>query len=51
MDKDTIYLESTYLLSFIRPVANNIFNVHNAKGTKLLTRLRVGFSDLKERKF
>ena len=38
------------LLSFIRPEANNIFNVHNAKGIKLLTRLRVGFSHLKEQK-
>ena len=40
-----------HLLSFIRPEANNIFNVHNAKGIKLLTRLRVGFNHLKEHKF
>ena len=40
-----------HLLSFIRPEANNIFNVHNAKGIKLLTRLRVAFSHLKEQKF
>ena len=40
-----------YLLGFIRPEANNIFNVDNAKGTKLLTRLRVGYSHLKEHKF
>ena len=40
-----------HLLSFIRPEANNIFNVHNAKGIKLLTRLRVGFSHLNENKF
>ena len=38
-------------LSFIRPEANNKFNKHNAKGIKLLPRLRVGFSHLKERKF
>ena len=31
------------LLSFIRPEANNIFSVYNAKGIKLLTRLRDGF--------
>ena len=43
-----LYLESTY---FIRPEANNIFNVYNAKGIKLLTRLRAGFSHLKEHKF
>ena len=40
-----------HLLSFIRPEANNIFNVHNTKGIKLLTRLQVGFSHLKEHKF
>ena len=40
-----------HLLSFIRPEANNIFNVHNTKGIKLLTRLRVGFSHFKEHKF
>ena len=40
-----------HLLSFIRPEANNIFNVHNTKGIKLLTRLQVGFSHLKEQKF
>ena len=40
-----------YLLSFIRPEANKGFDVHNTKGIKLLTRLRVGFSHLKERKF
>ena len=44
-------LRFIYLLSFIRPEANNIFNVYNAKGIKLLTRLRVGFSLLKENKF
>ena len=40
-----------HLLIFVRPEANNIFNVQNAKGIQLLTRLRVGFSDLKEHKF
>ena len=40
-----------HLLSFIRPEANNIFNVYNTKGIKLLARLRVGFSHLKEHKF
>ena len=38
-------------LSFIRPEPNNIFNVHNAEGIKLLARLRVGFSHLTEHKF
>ena len=40
-----------HLLSFIRRKANNIFNLHNAKGIKLLTSLRVVFSHLKEHKF
>ena len=40
-----------HLISFIRPEANNIFSVHNAKGIKLSTRLRVGFSHFKEHKF
>ena len=32
-----------HLSSFIRPEASNIFNVYNAKGIKLLTRLRDRF--------
>ena len=40
-----------YLLVFIRPEANNIFNVHNAKRIKLLTTLQLGFNHLKELKF
>ena len=39
-----------HLLSFIGSEANNMFNVHNAKGIKLFARLRVGFSHLKEHK-
>ena len=56
LDQDISNAEShalfrKHLLGFVRAVANNIFNVHNAKGIKLLTRLRVGFSHLKEHKF
>ena len=32
-----------HLLSFIRPEAYGMFNVHEAKGKKLLTKLRVSF--------
>ena len=39
------------LLEFIRPKANSIFNIHNPMGIKYLTRLRLGFSHLKEHKF
>ena len=35
----------------MRPEANSVFKVHNAKEVKRLTRLRVGFSHLKEDKF
>ena len=39
------------LLSFIRPVPNSIYNIHNPLGGKYLTRLRIRFSHLKEHKF
>ena len=39
------------ILKFIRPSPNSTFNVHNPRGIKLLTRLRVGLSHLREHKF
>ena len=39
------------LLSFIRLMPNSIYNIHNPLGVKYLTRLRIGFSHLKEHKF
>ena len=39
------------LLNFIRPCANSIFNIHNPYGIKLLTRLRLGLSHLRDHKF
>ena len=39
------------ILSFIRPSANSTFNCHNPKGIKLLSRLRLGLSHLREHKF
>ena len=39
------------ILDFIRPLPNIIFNIHNPLGIKYLTRLRIGFSHLKEHKF
>ena len=39
------------VLKFIRPSPNSTFNVHNPHGIKLLTRLRVGLSHLREHKF
>ena len=40
-----------HLLNFIRPNSNNVFNINNQLGLKLLERLRIGFSHLKEHKF
>ena len=39
------------ILEFIRPSQNRVYNCHNPKGIKLLTRLRVGPSHLREQKF
>ena len=39
------------ILKSIKPVLNSAFNVHNPHGIKLLTRLRVGLSYLRELKF
>ena len=39
------------ILSFIRPKSNSVFNCHNPKGIKLLSRLRLGLSHLREHKF
>ena len=39
------------ILSFIRPSANSTFNCHNPRGIKLLSRLRLGLSHLREHKF
>ena len=39
------------LLKFIRPSGSSVFDCHNPKGVKLLKRLRLGLSHLRERKF
>ena len=39
------------LLKFIRPSGNSVFRYHNPKRIKLLTRLRLGLSRLREHKF
>ena len=39
------------ILSFIRPMLYSICNIQNPLGVKYLTRLRIGFSHLKEHKF
>ena len=39
------------IISFIRSKENSVFAIHDTKGLKLLTRLRLNFSHLNEHKF
>ena len=39
------------LLEFIRPLPNSIFDIYYPFDVKLVTRLRLGLSHLKEHKF
>ena len=39
------------ILKFIPPSPNRVYNCHNPKGIKSLTRLSVGLSHLREQKF
>ena len=39
------------ILNFIRPSASRVYNINHAVGIKLITRLRLGFSHLREHKF
>ena len=39
------------ILQFIRAAANSVYKCHNPKGIKLITRLRLGLSHLREHKF
>ena len=39
------------LLSFIKPTCSSLFSIHHPDGVKLLARLRLGFSHLREHKF
>ena len=48
---DSFKVFKKLLLSFVRPMPNSIYNIHNPLGFKYLTRLRIGFSHLKEHKF
>ena len=50
-DSESISLFKSKLLSFIRQVHDNIFNISDPQGLLLLTRLRLGFGHLTERRF
>ena len=39
------------LLNFIRPSEKSIFSIYDPQGSKLLSRLKLGFSHLREHKF
>ena len=39
------------LIHLVRPPKISIFNIHDIKGTKLLTQLRVEFSDLRNHRY
>ena len=44
-------LVTAFLLNFIRPNSNNVFNINKPAGLKFLVRFRIDFSHLKEHKF
>ena len=45
-----LFFKKQYL-NFIRPTPNNVFKCENHRRVKLITRLRVGLSHLREHKF
>ena len=47
----TISLFEKELVRLVRPTKKSFFGIHNIEGVRLLTRLRVQFSDLREHKF
>ena len=50
-NSENIRIFKKRLLELIRPSPNNIFDIYNPYGIKLLTRLRLGLSHLNEHKF
>ena len=50
-NSESVEIFKNRLLSFIRPVQSNIFKIFDPIGLKFLTRLRLGFSHLKNHKF
>ena len=39
------------IFNFITPKGNSVFDIHDTDGIKLLSRLKLNFSHLNERKF
>ena len=48
---ESLSLFKTNIFQFIRPSPNSVYNCHNPKGLKFITRLRLGLSHLREHKF
>ena len=48
---ESLALFKKNILQFIRPAPNRTFNCHNPIGIKLITRLRLGLSHLRDHKF
>ena len=48
---ESLALFKKSILQFIRPTPNRTFNCHNPIGIKLITRLRLGLSHLRDHKF
>ena len=50
-DSESIAFFKKRLLSFIRPIPSNVYNIFDPMVLKFLTRLRLGFSHLNEHRF
>ena len=50
-NSETLNIFKPKILKFIRPTANSISGCHNPIGVKLITRLLLGLSHLREHKF
>ena len=47
----SISIFKSNILKFIQPKPNNVYYCHNSKGIRLLKRVRLGLSHLREHKF
>ena len=50
-NSESLVLFKKRILAFIKPFANKSFQCHNPKGSKLITRLRLGLSHFRFHKF
>ena len=50
-NSDSYVIFRKKLLAFIRPIGNSMYDIYDLLGVKLINRLRLGFSHLREHKF